>query len=547
MGLGVLQDHKLAHVPGTSLLDDEFFGSEGAPALKHFAGADGHIVLVPQPSDDPNDPLNWKLRHRDLLLLVHTFGYVMCSAVPGPLLAAATSDMATALNVTVTDIALLTGYQLLVAGLLGPFVSALSRKYGKRPQFVGASFACLIGTIICACSDNYSGILAGRIIQGVGSCAYESMVVSLIGDMYFLHERGLRMALFNFYFGAVNLSTSIIAGPIATHLGWKYLFYIYIPFMAIQCLLMVFCATETMFIRDAVFEIDVNGEDTFVTDAEKAPEPEHLEKQESVNASTPARSVPEKRNYWRTIALCHGTYSSESLIVLFLRPIAIILNPAICWIVLAMAIPLAWIVCINYSISQLYSVEPYNLSAQALGFLSIGPLIAGIIVSVFFYFISDPMAVWVSRKNNGVFEPEFRLPICVMLGSFGVAFGCFGFGNFYEQGRGAIVSSAMIGMLCGGMTAVTIGASNYTVDAYRELSIEIVILVMSFKNILFYGFSYFFNNWVTRKGPAQVFDVLGAISLVVCFGLSIPLYIFGKRVRSWWSRAQLLRKLKLGS
>lgn len=60
MGLGVLEDTKLPHVPGTVILDDGVLPDsfEVTGTLKHAKGKNGgHIVLNPQPSDDPNDPL----------------------------------------------------------------------------------------------------------------------------------------------------------------------------------------------------------------------------------------------------------------------------------------------------------------------------------------------------------------------------------------------------------------------------------------------------------------------------------------------------------
>ena len=66
MGLGILDDKHLQHVPGTSVFSDDVNATalkayEGIDLdqLKHAKGKNAHIVLVPQPSDDPNDPLNW--------------------------------------------------------------------------------------------------------------------------------------------------------------------------------------------------------------------------------------------------------------------------------------------------------------------------------------------------------------------------------------------------------------------------------------------------------------------------------------------------------
>ncbi|KIW95661.1 uncharacterized protein Z519_04246 [Cladophialophora bantiana CBS 173.52] len=53
---------------GAVLLDISQGKSEhGAANLK--LGKDGHTVLIPQPSDDPNDPLNWSDPKKHLILV----------------------------------------------------------------------------------------------------------------------------------------------------------------------------------------------------------------------------------------------------------------------------------------------------------------------------------------------------------------------------------------------------------------------------------------------------------------------------------------------
>ena len=58
MGLGVLDDKHLEHVPGTALLAEvEGTDNHRHGILRHAKGRDSDIVLVPQPSRSPNDPL----------------------------------------------------------------------------------------------------------------------------------------------------------------------------------------------------------------------------------------------------------------------------------------------------------------------------------------------------------------------------------------------------------------------------------------------------------------------------------------------------------
>ena len=68
-------------------------------------------------------------------------------------------------------------------------------------------------------------------------------------------------------------------------------------------------------------------------------------------------------------------------------------------------------------------------------------------------------------------------------------------------------------------------------DAFGNGSFEVFIEVFVVKNILFYVFSLFINDWATKNGPIRVFDTLGAWQIVIAF-FSVPLYVFGKKNRA---------------
>jgi hypothetical protein len=85
MPLGILEDRHLEHVPGTSPLNEvgrediEITGVDSR-MLKH--DKTGQIVLVPQPSDSPNDPYNWSKRKKEIFTLAFAYG---CGCVGGEL------------------------------------------------------------------------------------------------------------------------------------------------------------------------------------------------------------------------------------------------------------------------------------------------------------------------------------------------------------------------------------------------------------------------------------------------------------------------------
>lgn len=55
---------------------------------------------------------------------------------------------------------------------------------------------------------------------------------------------------------------------------------------------------------------------------------------------------------------------------------------------------------------------------------------------------------------------------------------------------------------------------------------------------MFYGLSNFANPWVASAGPSQILYVFGGTSLFLAL-VAIPVYIFGKKLRSWWTRHDL--------
>lgn len=61
---------------------------------------------------------------------------------------------------------------------------------------------------------------------------------------------------------------------------------------------------------------------------------------------------------------------------------------------------------------------------------------------------------------------------------------------------------------------------------------------------MFYGLSSFANDWVAAKGPQEIMFVFGGTSIFLCL-LGLPVYVYGKRLRSWWTRHDLFVVLKM--
>ncbi|OCT48315.1 hypothetical protein CLCR_04009 [Cladophialophora carrionii] len=550
--LGILDDTKIAHVPGTVILEEAAAHSQDVTGgLKHGTGRNAHIVLVPQPSNDPNDPLNWPYTKKLTALGITCWGSVLYAAVVSAMLNAAFFEMSIEIDTTISKLVLTSGYQTLVVGVTGPLFSALSRKWGTRPIFLLASIFCLIADIVGSCVTTYEGVLASRILQGFAIAPYESLVFTLVSDMFFVHERGIYASAINFILAGISNLTGVVAGPIASNIGWKWLYYLLVLFGGTQTILQFLFVPETSYIRDRRYEIDELKNDNLQDlvaleyqdrlDMEKPGTANHTEETGANANPGPAEAhVYQKKTFVQELAIFSGTYSNENLLQLFLAPFAVVLNVAVSWILIINSMFVVLYVVIAFVLAQLFAPPPYLLSPASIGYLSLGPFVGGILGSIIMGALSDRFIKWCARRNNGVYEPEYRLIPCLVGVCAGV--GLMLFGHLVSEGASPYACATVHGLMLFGVMFVCIGTSNYALDAYRGMANEIFIASMAVKNIILFGFSYFVNNWTAEVGAQHAFYVWGGVA----FGLvaTVPvMYVLGKKYRSYWARNNLLEKM----
>lgn len=167
----------------------------------------------------------------------------------------------TEFRINFTDFSLLTGYQLCAAGATGIFISALARKYGKRPTSIFSMSAVLAGCVWCGRAQSYGSLLGARVMQGLGLAFFESITFAVVGDLYHVHERGTRMAVYVMAQSGVANLPSTVAGKITMDIGWRWVFYLLSLFVGIGWLSCIFFGWETAFNRQAVYNLDINSQD----------------------------------------------------------------------------------------------------------------------------------------------------------------------------------------------------------------------------------------------------------------------------------------------
>jgi hypothetical protein len=120
--------------------------------------------------------------------------------------------------------------------------------------------------------------------------------------------------------------------------------------------------------------------------------------------------------------------------------------------------------------------------------------------------------------------------------------------GFFAWGQSAIAKDPWevpvivgLGLINFGIQLGTSGVVSYVVDCHREKAGEAFAAMNFVKNMFAFGLVNYLNNWVSTQGVRNVFFTIGGITIAVSL-TTIPMYIYGKRSRSWVYRHNIAGK-----
>ena len=157
----------------------------------HFvkAGGSSDKVLVPQPSDDPHDPLNWSRMWK--LLTITASSWVTFTQGFGPLsLAPMFPYYVQDFNCSLADAVQFTGVCILVLGFSNFIWVPISTSFGRRPVYIASQLICFGSYIWRARATTYNSFMGACVLNGIGAGPAETIQPAVIADIFFLHDRG---------------------------------------------------------------------------------------------------------------------------------------------------------------------------------------------------------------------------------------------------------------------------------------------------------------------------------------------------------------------
>ncbi|KAJ3549942.1 hypothetical protein NM208_g245 [Fusarium decemcellulare] len=523
-----------------------------------------HVLLAPQPSSDPNQPLNWspwrKTLHMTLLSLYAMMVFaILCVSVP------LWQDFNEELGMSYDM--LNNGYATNMAGLaVGCVVFIpIALRIGRRPVYIITGLIMFAASTWQAKMQTIGDMIGTNLVAGVAGAVNEALFQVTVSDLFFVHQRGTMNGVYLIMVmigvsplvstvQAITTNTTflqnylgpVVGGHVAVSMGWRWAFWLCSILMGVLCVIMFFFLEESKYTpppltgREITTNTADDGQMNRVNSITKPPAPESLSKADEAVLSERKRlveidtSIPMK-SYWERHALWsldkQATTAHRSFWQQFYEPFHILaIFPAVMFAALQYGWSIAMLAILAVTQSALYSVPPYNLSAAGVGNMNLPPFIGALLGSLFGGPLVDYTIVQIAKRRGGIYEPETRLWLFLIPG-LSMTIGCLMYGLTIAKGMPWIINAvgaAFIGFSIGGCGDM---ALTYVQDSYQLILGPALTGVVFVRNIIATGLVFAVSPWMEGMGVYDMFVLLGCIAAAIAL-TCIPLIIWGRKFRA---------------
>jgi hypothetical protein len=307
------------------------------------------------------------------------------------------------------------------------------------------------------------------------------------------------MALTNLSVFGGAFFTPILVGKITHTIGWPWTFYFVAIFTGACLPLVIFLVPETAFRRSAHLNTDLAStedvqfyQETAETGHELQPTPgdgqaEAPQEKNSAEAGSQhilnnqsEANIP-KASYRQMLLPFNGRKSDESYWKLLLRPFPLFAHPAIMWACLIQGTMIGWTVFIGIILAAIFLGPPLFWTEVKTGYAYTGAFIGAVAGFLVAGGLADWSAKFMTRRNGGIYEPEFRIVLVIPQLVFGCT-GLYGFGVTASRliDFPHVTPMVFFGLEVMGMVIGAVAASLYIVDAHRELPCSLLFSPANF-------------------------------------------------------------------
>ncbi|KAI0012990.1 putative MFS transporter [Xylariaceae sp. FL0662B] len=516
-------------IPGTEII---FAGREIGDSTA------AELVLIPQPTDNPEDPLNWSRTWKGIVIL-NQFVFVFVSIMTPLSISPMTQIFQEEFHKTLPEVNMLFGAAAITLGFANLLVVPAANVFGRRPVILICGLICILANIWQGLVTSYPSFIGARVVLGLGAAANETIMPMVIADLLFLHQRGSSTALYFWaYFIGLFLGP-IVSGAIASRISWRWFFWVCTILQGASFISIAALHPETKYDRPDPTTGPSDAENNLWTEAQKSEGYTSTSMEARYGSTTaPLTSIhitdgrPSSSQFF-IFPRYPANHSIASVIRDMVSPIQILFYPIVLWAAFTMGFAANSLLGLNLTQAQVFGPPPYLFTPDQIGLVNFAFVVGAVVALVTAGPVSDWIALRRARRNGGVLEAEMRLPalipyVCANI--VGMVVTAVGYQRSWPWQTIVCAGYMLVGLQVVGIPAIAIA---YAIDSYKALPGEIMIAATIVKNTFGFGMIFFFNDWAAQSGYLAPVLMLMALTVGVSV-LGLAIFIpFGKTFRRW--------------
>lgn len=401
----------------------------------------------------------------------------------------------------------------------------ISSSFGRRPVYLFSQLVNFGTSIWRAKANSYGSFMGACIVNGIGAGPAETIMPEIIADIFFLHDRGKWNTLYWVVYMGSLMVGPIVSGSMTETVGWRSFWWLNTGLLGLSFLMVVFMFPETRYLRKLpggtsstsgsslnekadVTRAEIVGT-AKTSDSDNAID--HINTASSVLPNAEGLTVSEtaardpylgkgKPAKWQWRVFQPNAHPFRSILLDLWTPWKLFAFPIVEFASFVVSWSCSSFLTINLTQSQVLAGPPYNFKPMTVGFTNFAIMVGAFIG----LFTAGPLSDWVSarstKRNNGIREPEMRLPamipyvVIMFLGNIVVAVG-------YER-KWPWEAIVVIGFTCAGIQVAALPGivSTYAVDSYKPVAGSLFVAITVNKNVWGYGLGKFITPWSLQDG-----------------------------------------------
>ncbi|KAH9476320.1 Efflux pump vrtL [Psilocybe cubensis] len=458
--------------------------------------------------DGPSDPLNpknWSYKKKwAATIVVSSFTFI--SPVSSSMVAPATEQVAQKFGITSTVLIAMTTSVFVLGYAVGPlFLGPLSEIYGRSRVLQWSNLFYLIWNIACGFAQSKNQLIIFRLLAGLGGSAPLSIGGGVLGDIWHAEERGRAIAIYSLAPLLGPVIGPVCGGWIAERSTWRWVFWSTSIVDVLVQLSGLFFLRETFapfILEQKAKAIRQEMEQGARAHREVRTIFESAESRSWQRIFAKALTRPFQLFAFETIVQILGVYMAfvYGIFYLFLTTIPVIFRN-------------------NYHEGP--GIGGLHYIALGLGLSGASQLNARFMDRIYVHF---------KKRNNGVGEPEFRLPTTIP-GSLILPFGLLLSGWAAEKQLHWVAVDIGTACVGGGMILVFQGIQTYVVDTFTLHAASALAAVSMLRSLAGFGFPLFAPAMYAKLGYGKGNTILAALAIVLGCPAPLLLWKYGKRIR----------------